>query len=131
MVQLLKNDWIISPSVQVVSKITNDQSDHYYHSHDFFEIFYVLDGSITHCYNGIKERLSVGDMRLLRPTDKHNFIRKKGHSCAHRDIIISEQLFKKSCAFINPELLDLITNHYQPLKTKISQTTLIDLEKKF
>ena len=131
MTKLSINDWMMSPSIQLIPKITDTDADHYYHDHNFFEIFYILEGKIIHNYNGTKENLETGDIRLLRPKDKHGFIRKNGESCSHRDVIITEQLFKKSCDFIDPTLFEKINKHQEPIKAKIPQTKLMDFEKEF
>ncbi|MBQ8658787.1 MAG: helix-turn-helix domain-containing protein [Clostridia bacterium] len=131
MPKLSINDWMISPSIQLISKITEDESDHYYHDHNFFEIFYVLSGTIIHNCNGKKETLETGDIRLLRLKDKHSFIRKDNAPCSHRDIIITEQLFKKSCDFISPSLFEEINQRREPLKSKIKQTKIVEFEKEF
>ncbi len=131
MEKLLINDWLTSPMIQFVSKITVSD-DESYHSHNFFEIFYILEGSITHVCNGKKEMLETNDVRLLRSTkDSHEFIREKGVSCMHRDIIISEQLFKKCCDFIDPTLFDMIVNAPAPLQAKLTQNKIVEFEKSF
>ena len=131
MEKLSINYWIIFPSIQFNFKITSTEDDRTYHDHDFFEIFYILDGTITHNCNGTKEMLETGDVRLLRPKDKHGFERKKNVPCSHRDIIITEQLFKKVCDFIDPSLFQKINEQQEPLKTKIPQTKIVDFEKEF
>lgn len=131
MAKLHMTDWLISPSIQFIPKITDTADDNIYHDHDFFEIFYVLKGTITHNYNGTKETLEAGDIRLLRPKDKHGFERTKDVPCSHRDIIITEQLFKKSCEFIDPSLFQKIKEQREPLKAKIPQTKIVDFEKEF
>jgi AraC family cel operon transcriptional repressor len=122
---------MMSPSIQLISKITDNDSDHYYHDHNFFEVFYVVDGTIVHNCNGIQETLEAGDARLLRPCDKHGFIRENGEPCAHRDIIISEQLFKKSCAFIDSTLFDKINGNEKPLTAKLQKAKIVEFEKEF
>ena len=129
MEKLLISDWMTSPSVQFVAKITSS-GDMSWHDHNFFEIFYILEGSITHHCNGVKEKLEANDVRLLRPLqDKHEFLRENAVSCMHRDIIISEHLFKKCCDFIDPLLFDKIKSFSSPLKAKLSQSKLIEFEK--
>ncbi len=131
MTKLLINDWMSNPSIQLISVITDNDSDHYYHDHNFFEIFYILDGSVTHHLNGKKEMLQTGDAFLLRPSDKHSFIRKSGVPCSHRDVIISEQLLRKACDFIDPDLFGKIVARKEPLKTRLPKTKIVDFEKEF
>ena len=75
--------------------------------------------------------LETGDARLLRPKDKHGFERQKDVPCSHRDIIITEQLFKKVCDFIDPALFQKINDQKEPLRAKIPQTKIVDFEKEF
>ncbi len=128
MTKLQVHDWFPFSSTQLLSKITN-QDDHYYHNHGFYEIFYIVDGTIIHNYNGKSEFLEAGDVRLLRLSDKHSFERKDNVRCSHRDIIITEQQFKKSCNFIDETLFERINNEPQPLKAKLQQSKLTEFEK--
>ena len=50
--------------------------DRYYHSHDFYEIFYITSGKILHSLNNRTETLTLGDVRFLRPGDVHCFLRE-------------------------------------------------------
>jgi AraC family cel operon transcriptional repressor len=43
------------------------------HSHDFPEIFWILDGRGTHRLNGAGEPLARGTVVVLRPADAHGF----------------------------------------------------------
>lgn len=43
------------------------------HSHDFYEIIYVLKGACTHIINGENIVFSNGQIALLRPGDIHHF----------------------------------------------------------
>ena len=43
------------------------------HSHDFYEIIYVLSGSCLHIVNSVGRLMEVGDLVLLRPSDRHSF----------------------------------------------------------
>ena len=43
------------------------------HSHDFYEIVYVLDGFCLHVCNGISSLLMSGDIVALRPGDVHRY----------------------------------------------------------
>ncbi|MGI5868290.1 MAG: AraC family transcriptional regulator [Kiritimatiellia bacterium] len=41
------------------------------HSHDFMQILFVNDGSLTHLVNGERQRLAIGELCFLRPDDVH------------------------------------------------------------
>ncbi|WP_248761201.1 AraC family transcriptional regulator [Pseudarthrobacter sp. SSS035] len=43
------------------------------HTHDFAELFWVEDGSLTHLINGESQVLTEGDVVFIRPADTHTF----------------------------------------------------------
>lgn len=43
------------------------------HTHDFYEIFYVVKGKAMHCINGTTECLMSGTAQLIRPDDCHEY----------------------------------------------------------
>ncbi len=46
------------------------------HKHEYFEIFLIIKGSITHLINGEKQTLTEGALALIRPGDIHTQICK-------------------------------------------------------
>lgn len=130
MLELNIKDWIFSDDIPLISKITETDDD-YYHKHDFYEIFYILNGNIIHNLNGKKETLSTGDIRLLTPNDSHGFIREKNNHCQHRDIVISKEQFKKSCDYIDANLLNKINLRKIISIAKISNQKITELENFF
>lgn len=43
------------------------------HTHDFAEILWVEDGSLTHLINGESRLITAGDVVFIRPADAHTF----------------------------------------------------------
>lgn len=41
------------------------------HTHDYFEMIYVLSGTCVHCINGNMETLRAGDLCILSPSARH------------------------------------------------------------
>lgn len=50
------------------------------HSHDFFEIFIILDGECIHLVNDCEQPLKKGDMVFIRPDDTHSYQYAAGYS---------------------------------------------------
>lgn len=125
---LLFDDWMTSTQEQLVTEIHSTNEDELYHQHNFYEIFYIIEGSITHIYNGLSEKLNIGDMVLLRKSDAHSFKRKDNEDCAHRDIIISEEQFRKCCDFIDRNLYSTIITSKHPLRAKINNSKICEFE---
>lgn len=110
---LLLNDWMSTPEMPFHSKIT-EHHDRTYHSHDFYEIFYILKGSIEHEVNGKKQTLHAGDICFMNLTDVHTFLREPGNTCKHRDIIIQADFFESVCDFIDPNFKFAYTSNRLP-----------------
>lgn len=49
------------------------------HTHDFFEMFYMLEGTISHTINGETETLSAGDLVMVRDWDCHSLSGRRFH----------------------------------------------------
>ena len=63
------------------------------HNHDFYEIFYLLNGTMNHSLNKqYPKLLSIGDCIILTPNDTHYFSSVSGS--IHRDLLISRSLFE-------------------------------------
>ena len=101
------HDWLTTEQIPFASKLTNTL-DHYVHDHDFFEIFYLIDGSISHCLNGVENTLNAGDVLFLNPEDVHSFLREEGNTCTHRDIVIRKELFVDVCNYVSPSFFNEI-----------------------
>lgn len=108
----------------VIVQIINS-GDNYYHSHNFYELFYITGGSIKHSLNNITHELSIGDVVFLRPGDIHCFLREKGNLCSHRDIALTVPLYEKIAAFFKYDPLADLTAY---AKTEIDVNTLSRLE---
>lgn len=110
---LLLNDWMSTPEMPFHSKIT-EYGDRAYHSHDFYEIFYILKGAVEHEVNGKTQTLHAGDICFLNLTDVHSFLREPGNTCKHRDIIIQADFFESVCDFIDPNFKFAYINNQLP-----------------
>lgn len=108
--------------------VLTEELDEHPHSHDFFEIFYITLGNITHIYSDKKERLGIGEACLICPDNSHRFIRKG--KCTHRDLIIGKALFKEACDFISPTLFEELKQK-RYVRFSLSTETITYLEKCF
>ena len=108
--------YTIAPSsLQFSTRITPDQ-DETVHRHDYFEIFIVLQGHITHITPFGRVTLQTGDGYLIAPDAPHNFKRLR-EPCTHRDFMITPTLMKQACDFVEQGLYErLIKTRYLPLQ---------------
>ncbi len=127
---MLLNDWMTMPGINMGAKITSTDEDEVYHSHDFYEIFYILEGNIEHIVNERSQTLETGDIVFLRLNDKHMFKRKNGQICRHRDIIVNKQQFESTCRYIDQSLLEEYSKRAEPLKAHLPFEKIQYFEKK-
>ena len=88
------------------STALTSSNDEHVHSHEFYECFYIKEGSIYHKINGTEDLLETGDAVIVAPFFPHGFKRIPGQKCFHRDNMISPALFEKCCNFIDKEILE-------------------------
>lgn len=91
------------------------------HTHDFFELSYVIRGSVKHSTENHVEYLTNDCFIILRPDDAHAFDERDNKTAFHRDILVSRQLFKECCDFLSPTLYDTILNAPSYLVVQFSQ----------
>lgn len=120
-------DYLKIQNVQMQTQ-TVDRDDNAYHSHVFYEIFFICSGTIEHKVNGETSTLSVGDICFMRPGDSHTFLRSPDNLCEHRDILISTSLFKSACDYLSPSFFDEIHSAKQPHIFRLSQSEFNALE---
>lgn len=98
------------------------------HDHDFYEIFYVLNGNMKHSMNGQETQiLSIGDCIILTPNDTHCF--STLNDSIHRDLLISRSLFENvvSITLNGKKNISEILSSIPPIAT-FSISELIELE---
>ena len=75
------------------------------HSHNYFEIFVVTKGQVTHSYMGRTEKLEVGTICLIPPYKPHQCLEAEDDVPVHFNIAIPEGLFTQLCDIISPDAL--------------------------
>ena len=86
------------------------------HSHDYWEFFLILSGSIMHKTPISSEKLSAGDLVLVRPSDKHCFVKPMEEGYQQLNVMITDKLFRELTEVINPNLYSMIINQIEPIK---------------
>ena len=123
-------DWLTTDKFKFASKITKDM-DRVYHSHAFYEFFYILNGNIKHKLNNDEEVvLQTGDLMFINLNDKHIFLREENNNCEHRDIVIRVNYFEEICQNISPTFLDDLISGKISNKVNISTNRITELENK-
>jgi AraC family cel operon transcriptional repressor len=63
---------------RLISSIKNTLGNH---THDFFEIFLIVNGSVVHCVNGKKQLLDKNSLVFIREKDVHYYEQNKECDC--------------------------------------------------
>ena len=101
-------------SVEFLSRVISSGAS-FYHTHSYYEIFYVLSGTVEHYFNGRKETLSPGDLYILAPGDVHNFLGGTDVEYSHRDIMLSCRLWEIMCENLHINLFDVLLPSQQKI----------------
>lgn len=124
------DNWLTTAEFPFFSKITS-VADDVLHDHTFFEIFYMLEGDISHKLNGEIQLLRQGDLLFLLPSDKHIFLREENNRCRHRDIILLKEFFKSICDFLNADLYESFVSGKTRKKFSLTEEKISEYEKNF
>ena len=100
------------------------------HTHSYFEISYILSGTIEHHCQNRNKLLSRGSLFLLRPNDVHRF-QRLGIDCCHRDVMVPKPLFRTCCDFLEKSLYDKVVQRSSFYETEIDDLQILYLEDLF
>lgn len=74
------------------------------HHHEFYELFLVMDGPLTHLLNNAEYLLKPKTLVLIRPDDLHTFRCPNPHTpSAIKNISFIKPLFIRACEMFTPE----------------------------
>ena len=93
------------------------------HDHTYFEVFIVTEGTVSHNVNGQKERLSVGDVRFIRPSDYHSQ-RSSGPTKAKTVNLGFTRDFLDTCSFSNSSAENILSGELSPLLYRLEKPEL-------
>jgi len=71
------------------------------HDHDYYELFYIARGGITHRINGTDLPLSAGDLVFIRPFDTHTFL--DGEGCRLLNLAFSTQVLEELLRYLGQD----------------------------
>jgi AraC-like DNA-binding protein len=71
-----------------------------YHTHDFFEFFFVLNGKAIHLINGEKQVISKGSFVFIRPKDAHQYNFINDYDMELLSLGVSNKIMKETCQYL-------------------------------
>lgn len=97
-----------NPQVNLHWWFKNSTSMHY---HNFYELFLITEGKIRHICNGRQEILEARDLRLIRPSDIHQFCPYENLTCRHLNIAALPEVFNNICLVFNENLWEKVQDN--------------------
>ncbi len=77
------------------------------HWHDYFEVFLILEGSVTHLINGKAQQLEANNLVFIRPGDVHKYV------CSDKKVRFLNLAISKKTMF---RIMDLLGNTFDKEK---------------
>ena len=115
----------------IVQYVKNRKLTDIYHSHDFYEIIYFLQGKATQLVNGKEISFGPNSIILMRPHDKHCFLNQSENTVIVSLSVQSDEFELLSNTY-STSLKSKITNSAEPKMYSISHLlpyTSTDFEK--
>ena len=85
------------------------------HTHNYYEYFFIISGSVIHKINGRSERLKEGDLVFVRPEDCHCYEKIPNHNCNIVNVAFEPEEFEAYMSVYGDFLKDkLIVPRYSP-----------------
>ena len=75
-----------------------------FHSHEYFEIFLITEGKVTHHFNDTSAVLEKGKLCVMKPHDAHAFEQLDDVFTVHFNLKITPSLFEMLCSAVSPSL---------------------------
>lgn len=79
------------------------------HTHNYWEVFLVTDGSLSHFINNTNAVLKKQDLYIIRPSDVHCF--KQIENSQHINFMITDEKLKQLISNVFPELYDYLIKY--------------------
>ncbi len=96
-----------------------------YHDHNYFEFFFITNGSYKHVINGKEFIMKKNDAFFIRPKDYHAIFNNEENS-SHVNIMFKVELVKRICDSYSDKLYNIILNHdIFPISLSENQTRKI------
>lgn len=102
------------------------------HTHDYYEIVVVFNGSTVHNINGDSYVMRRGDCCLIRPEDSHFFEDEPGgphQKCLSANFMCRRDFMENALATYGPDCRSMLLTMNHPLTFKTSNTVISKIEK--
>jgi AraC family cel operon transcriptional repressor len=102
----LSHTYNVDPTAECFYQYVYGENDIFYpHSHDFYEIFLTIEGTVTHLVNGIVQKLPEGSLVFIRPDDTHGYIydEPENRRTTYINLAFSSETARQLFLFLSPD----------------------------
>ena len=93
------------------------------HFHDYYELFLLLDGEVTHFVNGEYLHLRRGSCVFIRPSDTHDYILRSGEGFSMLNITFTAYTAEKLFEYLGEGFnTDMLLNAKLPPEVYLSES---------
>ena len=101
--------------------ISDKQHMGFFHKHNYYEAFLVIDGSATHYVNGESHKIEKGSLWLIRPDDEHCYLDPISKDYQFINFILTQELLQSMLDFLGPGFSFIVeTKNRLPLSRTLS-----------
>ena len=101
--------------------ISDKQHMGFFHKHNYYEAFLVIDGSATHYVNGESYNIEKGSLWLIRPDDEHCYLDPISSDYQFINFILTQELLQAMLDFLGPGFSFVVgADHHLPLSRTLS-----------
>lgn len=98
------------------------------HDHDYWEFFFVIQGSVTHCTEKGQQVLTEGMGYLIHPKDRHCFT-DASDDYIQMNIMISDAYFRELLGFLDGSLYQSLASVKNPMFYMVGSSVSRELQK--
>lgn len=102
-----------------------------FHTHEFYEIFLTISGTIFHCVNGQLQTLKPGCLVFMRPNDAHCYIYSGEEDYNFINLAVSCELIEKMIEYMDNTFdFTQLLHSELPIVTRLSREETMKLQNK-
>ena len=121
--KLLEKKWHLDEETGFLLRQVYGETERFvYHTHEYYELFLTVSGTITHYINGVTQTLEPGCLVFIRPCDKHLFVYREEKNYAFINLALDSEITDGMFNYLNPakDIPEYLTS---PLPPTVRLTT--------
>lgn len=100
--KLLQKKWHLDENTGFLLRQVYGETERFvYHTHEYYEFFLTVSGTIIHYINGIVQTLEPGCLVFIRPRDRHLFVYHNEENYAFVNLAIDKEIVDGMLSYIS------------------------------